>query len=74
MTLWERPGVVACDITWAAGRLAEPLPGLRPPELDRPQPGDGVWLARQICEQVDTRSVGGGCTIRLRMPTARVLA
>jgi hypothetical protein len=73
VTIWDAPGAVVCDITQPAGGLADPRPGWRPPELDRPRPDDGLWLARQVCERVETRSAHGGCTIRLHVPTRHAL-
>lgn len=74
LAIWDRPGAVVCDISEPAGGRSDPLPGWRPPELERPRPDDGLWLARQVCEQVETRLADGGCTIRLRVPTRRALA
>jgi hypothetical protein len=73
VTVWDRPGAVVCDITQPAGGLADLRPGWRPPELERPRPDDGLWLARQVCEQVETRSAHGRCTIRLHMPSPHAL-
>ena len=73
VAIWDRPGAVVCDISQPGGGLAGPLPGWRPPELERPRPDDGLWLARQVCEQVETRLADGGCTIRLRVPAHHAL-
>ena len=73
VTIWDRPGAVLCDISQPAGGLADPRPGWRPPDLERPRPDDGLWLARQVCERVETRSAGGSCSIRLHVPTRRAL-
>ncbi|GGT96598.1 sensor histidine kinase [Actinomadura citrea] len=70
VALWGRPGEVVCDVDLPATASLDPFIGLHPPTLD-PRPGDGVWLARQICDHLDVRSGPGGTTIRLHTPTLR---
>jgi hypothetical protein len=71
--VWERPGAIVCDLHLEGGRLADPVLGLRPAEIERPRPGDGLWLASQVCELVETRSTDAGCTLRLQVRTARAI-
>ncbi|MCG5212575.1 MEDS domain-containing protein [Streptosporangium soli] len=68
--LWERLGAVFCDLRVEGVVEADPMAGFLPPER-RPAPGDGIWLARQFCDQVEIRPDEKGCTIRLRVPSAR---
>lgn len=35
------------------------------------QPGEGLWLARQICESVEVRTSDAGCTVRMELAGAR---
>lgn len=70
VALWGRPGEVVCDVDLPATASLDPFIGLHPPTLD-PRPGDGIWLARQICDHLDVRSGPGGTTIRLHTPTLR---
>jgi len=73
VTVWETPGAIICDLHRAGGRLADPLLGLRPAEVEQPRSSDGLWLASQVCELVETRSTDAGCTVRLRVRTARAI-
>ncbi|MEV3927252.1 sensor histidine kinase [Actinomadura coerulea] len=70
IALWGRPGEVVCDVDLPATAPLDPFIGLHPPTLN-PRPGDGIWLARQICDHLDVRSGPGGTTIRLHTPTLR---
>lgn len=66
VALWAQPGEVVCDV-----RLPVPLDpfiGLHPPTLD-PTPGDGFWLARQICDHLDVRPGPDGTIVRLHTPS-----
>jgi len=74
VAIWDRPGAVVCDISQPAGGFADPLPGWWPPEPERPRADDGLWLARQVCERVETRCADGGATIRLHAATRHALA
>ncbi|WP_165958843.1 sensor histidine kinase [Actinomadura sp. KC345] len=71
VALWSRPGEVVCDIRLPATTALDPFIGLHPPTLD-PRPGDGFWLARQICDHLDVRPGADGTTVRLHTPTPRV--
>ncbi|WP_131738811.1 sensor histidine kinase [Actinomadura roseirufa] len=71
VALWARPGEVVCDIRLPATTSLDPFIGLHPPTLD-PRPGDGFWLARQICDHLDVRSGPDGTTVRLHAPNLRV--
>ncbi|RKS67739.1 DcmR-like sensory protein [Actinomadura pelletieri DSM 43383] len=71
VALWARPGEVVCDIHLPATTSLDPFIGLHPPTLD-PRPGDGLWLARQICDHLDVRPGRDGTTIRLHTPNVRV--
>lgn len=71
IALWARPGEVVCDIRLPATTSLDPFIGLHPPTLD-PRPGDGFWLARQICDHLDVRPAPHGTTIRMHTPNLRV--
>jgi hypothetical protein len=73
VTVWETPGAIICDLHRPGGRLTDPLLGLLPAEIERPRRGDGLWLAGQVCELVETRSTDAGCTVRLHVATARAI-
>ena len=67
---WEQPGGIVCDFRQPQAAIGDPFAGLRPVELD-PQPGDGLWLAGQLCDWIDIRSGPEACTIRLQVPSRR---
>lgn len=71
VALCARPGEVVCDVHLPATTSLDPFIGLHPPTLD-PRPGDGFWLARQICDHLDVRPGPDGATIRLHAPSLRV--
>ncbi|MEU6681566.1 MEDS domain-containing protein [Streptomyces sp. NPDC046832] len=62
--LWgEGPGCV-CELR-STRRLDDPLAGFVPPAAD-PEPGPGLWYARQVCAYVDIRDDADGATVRLQ--------
>ena len=67
---WEQPGAVVCDFCQPLTSISDPFLGLRPAELE-PGPGDGLWLASQICDWVEIRNSADSCTIRLQVPSRR---
>lgn len=65
--MWEQPGAVVCDFRLPrAASDGDPFLGLRPAELE-PEPGDGLWLAGQICDWIEIRSDDASSTIRLHV-------
>jgi hypothetical protein len=67
--LWASAGQLACQINGHAGLVGDAFAGLRPPALE-PRPGDGLWLAQQVCEMVEVRAQHTGCRILLQVPGA----
>jgi anti-sigma regulatory factor (Ser/Thr protein kinase) len=65
LTLWHDEDEVVCQIH-DEGIVSDPLAGLR-----RPAPGasggHGLWLVRQVCDQVELRSDENGTTITMHM-------
>ncbi|MFD0903921.1 anti-sigma factor RsbA family regulatory protein [Actinomadura sediminis] len=68
VALWAQPGEVVCDVRLPMA--LDPFIGLHPPTL-RPTPGDGFWLARQICDHLDVRPGPDGTTVRLHTRVRR---
>jgi hypothetical protein len=68
--VWMRAGVLLCQVDQPGASVGDPVVGLRPP-LTRPRDGDGLWLARQICEHLDIRSTPEAASIRMHLPTRR---
>jgi len=65
LTLWRDENEVVCEIH-DEGIIADPLAGLRRPPPDATG-GHGLWLVRQVCDQVELRSDENGTTIRMHM-------
>ncbi len=64
---WEQPGAVVCDFRLPRATAdSDPFLGLRPADLE-PEPGDGLWLAGQVCDWIEIRSGDDSSTIRLHV-------
>ncbi|MFB6843429.1 anti-sigma factor RsbA family regulatory protein [Streptomyces sp. NPDC056373] len=64
LLLWgDAPGCV-CELR-SAHRLDDALAGFVPPAAG-PEPGPGLWYARQVCAYVDIRDDADGATVRLQ--------
>ncbi|MBB2913017.1 hypothetical protein FHS43_004312 [Streptosporangium becharense] len=68
--LWERLGAVTCRVHCADGRVPDPAAGFLPPGSSA-DPGDGLWIARQLCDRLDIHHDQDGCTVQLCFPSAR---
>lgn len=64
LRLWTRDDQFIAEVSDSGGRIDDPLPGHLPPDPHTPR-GQGLWLTRQLCDLVQTRSGPGGCTQRL---------
>ena len=49
------------------GHIEDPLAGNVRPAPDAPGGGRGLWLVREVCDQVEIRSSQGGTTVRVHM-------
>jgi anti-sigma regulatory factor (Ser/Thr protein kinase) len=65
LALWHDENEIVCEIH-DEGIITDPLAGLRRPAPDATG-GHGLWLVRQVCDQVDLRSDESGTTIRMHM-------
>jgi anti-sigma regulatory factor (Ser/Thr protein kinase) len=65
LTIWHDDAEVVCEIH-DEGVIADPLAGLRPPAPDA-DGGHGLWLVRQVCDEVELRSDRDGTTVRMHM-------
>jgi anti-sigma regulatory factor (Ser/Thr protein kinase) len=65
LRLWSEGGAVVCEVR-DRGAIAEPLAG-----RERPDPGEvgryGLWLAHQVCDLVQVRTLPSGGVVRLHM-------
>lgn len=60
--LWSDGARLICAV-WSAREIADPMAGYRPPGTAQER-GRGLWLARQICEQVSIYN-SDGATVQL---------
>ncbi|HUN33019.1 MAG TPA: ATP-binding protein [Trebonia sp.] len=65
LTIWHDEAEVVCEVH-DKGIIADPLAGLRPPAPDA-DGGHGLWLVRQVCDDVELRCDPDGTTVRMRM-------
>ncbi|MFI8217547.1 anti-sigma factor RsbA family regulatory protein [Streptomyces sp. NPDC085932] len=63
--LWGEAPACVCELR-SARPVADPLAGFVPPPPDGPEPGPGLWYARQVCAYVDIRDDSAGATVRLQ--------
>jgi anti-sigma regulatory factor (Ser/Thr protein kinase) len=65
LRIWREHDRVSCEVS-DAGRIAKPL-------VDRERPGEGLhasrglWLANQLCDLIQIRSLASGTVVRLHM-------
>lgn len=64
LRIWQEDGQLVCDV-FDAGRFDWPLAGGQCPAPDQ-EGGRGLWLANQLCDLVQVRSLPGGTVVRLR--------
>jgi anti-sigma regulatory factor (Ser/Thr protein kinase) len=60
---WSEPGAVVCEVS-DHGLIDDPLVGRVAPAVDQ-EGGRGIWLANQLCDLVQIRTVDVGSTIRV---------
>ena len=65
MRIWHDDGGVVCEFL-DAGRLDKPLAGRARPALDEGD-GWGLWLANQLCDLVQIRTLPDGNLVRLHL-------
>jgi anti-sigma regulatory factor (Ser/Thr protein kinase) len=65
LRLWAEDDRVVCEVR-DRGAIKDPLAGRRRPDPRRPG-GYGLWLANQVCDLVQVRSLSTGGVVRLHM-------
>jgi anti-sigma regulatory factor (Ser/Thr protein kinase) len=65
LRVWRESDALICEVR-DRGRIHEPLVGRVRPAIGQVG-GFGVWLANQVCDLVQIRSVASGTVIRLQM-------
>jgi anti-sigma regulatory factor (Ser/Thr protein kinase) len=65
LLMWAEGETLMCEVR-DAGRIDEPLVGLRRPSPDRPS-GRGLWLVNRVCDLVQIRSTHSGSAVRIHL-------
>jgi anti-sigma regulatory factor (Ser/Thr protein kinase) len=65
LKIWHDRDEIVCEIR-DAGVITDPLAGQRRPPADA-LAGHGLWLVRQVCDEVELTSGQDGTMIRLHM-------
>ena len=65
LRVWQQQDALICEVS-DGGRIRDPLVGRVRPAVGQVG-GFGVWLANQLCDLVQIRSVASGTVIRLHM-------
>lgn len=66
LTTWTADGCFLCEVADRGDGIADPQAGTVPPPPTQVG-GRGLWLARQLCDQVQVRTGAGGTVVRLRL-------
>jgi len=69
LKIWYDTQEIICQIE-DEGTIYDPLAGRRKPSMDA-MGGHGLWIVRQVCDDVEMRSDETGTTIRLHMKLPR---
>ena len=65
LAIWQDDGELVCDVE-DSGEITEPLVGRERPE-DGQSHGYGLWLANQLCDLVQIRSLPAGGVVRIHL-------
>ncbi|TMD12814.1 MAG: ATP-binding protein [Chloroflexi bacterium] len=68
LRVWRDDGALVCEVR-DGGRISDPLSDRERPSADL-RSSRGLWLANQLCDLVQVRTLGDGGVIRLRMRAA----
>jgi anti-sigma regulatory factor (Ser/Thr protein kinase) len=67
LSIWDGESEIICEIR-DQGIISDPRVGCSRPAPDAPG-GHGLWLIRQVCDEVELHSWMGGTTLRMHMRT-----
>ena len=65
LRLWATPRRSLCTVADSGSGIDNPLAGYVPAHADLSRGGMGLWLARQLCDQVQLSTTAAGFTARL---------
>ena len=66
LRVWHDFDTVICEVS-DRGRIDKPLAGRARPDLDGDEAGWGLWLANQLCDLVQLRTLPDGSVVRLHL-------
>ena len=66
LRVWHDFDTVICEVS-DRGRIDKPLAGRARPDLDGRRGGWGLWLANQLCDLVQLRTLPDGSVVRLHL-------
>lgn len=66
--LWLGPHELVCEVVDAGPGIGDPLAGHLEPDAFALN-GRGLWLVRQLCDLLETRSTSSGARVRVHMST-----
>lgn len=69
LRLWDSDRAIVCEVTDEGNGPTDPLAGYRPSDPEAAG-GHGLWLARQLCDQLAVDTAQGKTRIRFAMDTA----
>lgn len=69
LRIWREDTALICEVR-DEGAIDDPLAGRERPVIGQ-RGGCGLWLANQLCDLVQIRTVAAGSVVRLHMRRAR---
>ena len=69
LRMWQEPRDLVCEVA-DSGYLVEPLVARRAPGTEQ-RSGRGLWLVKQLCDEVEICSRPAGTRLRVRMRVGR---
>lgn len=66
--VWSDGQRLVCQVADKGPGVHDPLAGYRPPALDEGPEGQmGLWIARQLCDELELLAGGSGLTVRMTL-------
>jgi len=65
LRLWAVDGRLLCEVTDAGGGIPAGLADAEPPSIALAPGGRGLWIARQLCDELTVATGAGGTSVRL---------
>ncbi len=68
--IWQERGSIVCEVRSAGALEADPLADRRRADITA-EGGRGLWLANQLCDLVQIRTLGGQVVVRVHLRLQR---